>query len=302
MLITLVLVVILGFLLLHVTPGDPASVAAGPDADHAAIEAARTALGLDRPIMTQFFDYAGGLLQGDLGTSFVEKRPVLDMIGDRVAVTASLVLLALVISLLISIPVGVCAAVWRGTIFDRVSIVLSSLGVALPDFFVGVVLVLVFALNFGWFDATGYVPFAEDPAAWLGHLILPATALGIAVSAELTRHVRASLSDVLELDYVRTARSKGLGSGAVVLKHAFRNAVLPVVTVFGNQVARLLGGTVIIEQIFNLPGMGQMLVHAIFNRDLPLILGMGIFTALIILVVNALIDMSYGWFNPQVRS
>jgi peptide/nickel transport system permease protein len=177
----------------------------------------------------------------------------------------------------------------------------SSLGVALPDFFVGLLLVLVFALQLGWFDATGYVPLGEDPLGWLSHLLLPATALGIAVSAELTRHVRASVSDVLELDYVRTARAKGLSSASVVLKHAFRNAVLPVITVFGNQIARLVGGTVIIEQVFNLPGFGQMLVQGIFSRDLPLVLGMGLFTAMIVLVVNALIDLSYGWFNPQVR-
>lgn len=300
--ITLILVIVISFLLLHIAPGDPASVAAGPDADAATIEAARQALGLDQPLPVQFWDYVSRLLQFDLGDSFVERRPVLGMIGDRVSVTASLVVLSLVISLLISLPVGICAAVRRGTMFDRLSVLVSSLGVALPDFFVGLVLVLVFVLQFGWFDATGYVPLTENPWEWLRHLLLPATALGIAVAAELTRHVRASVSDVLELDYVRTARAKGLGSLSVVLKHAFRNAVLPVITVFGNQVARLLGGTVIIEQIFNLPGLGQMLVQSIFNRDLPLVLGMGVFIAFVVLVVNALIDMSYGWFNPQVRS
>jgi peptide/nickel transport system permease protein len=300
--ITLVMVSVITFGLLHLTPGDPAQVAAGPDADQAMIEATRQRLGLNAPLLEQFWHWISGLAVGDFGSSYVQSRPVLDMIAERAPVTAGLVLLSLVVSLLISLPLGMLAAVRRDTIIDRLAVLWASTGIALPDFFVGLLLVLVFALAIPVFPATGYVPLTEDPAAWLVHLLLPALTLGTAVAAELTRHIRASLSDVLELDYVRTARSKGLGGWSVVVKHALRNAALPVTTVFGNQVARLLGGTVIVEQVFNLPGIGQLVVQSIFTRDLPVILGMGVFIALVVLIVNVLVDMSYGWLNPKVRA
>lgn len=302
LLVTLLLVTIISFLLLHLTPGDPAQVAAGQDADPAAVEATRVALGLDRPLLTQFSDFAGGIVRGDFGTSFVERRPVLSIIGERLPVSASLVVMSLLFAVLISAPLGVFTAIRRGSIGDRIGVLLSSLGVALPDFFLGLVLILFLSFKLGIFDATGYIDLTEDPLGWLYHLVLPALTLGMAVAAELTRHIRASVSDVLELDYVRTARSKGLGNIAVIVKHASRNAALPVVTVFGNQVARLLGGTVIVEQVFNLPGIGQLIVQAVFNRDLPLILGIGLFIAFVVLAVNTLIDLSYSWLNPQVRT
>jgi len=301
-LVTLLLVSVITFGLLHLTPGDPARVAAGADADQATVEAARARLGLNAPLLEQFWHWISHLFVGDLGNSYVQSRPVLDMIIERAPVTASLVVLSLAASLLISLPLGIVAAVHRDTAIDRVSVLGASMGIALPDFFVGLLLVLAFALAVPVFPATGYVPLTENPALWFGHLVLPALALGTAVAAELTRHIRASLSDVLELDYVRTARSKGLGGWSVIVKHALRNAALPVTTVFGNQVARLLGGTVIIEQIFNLPGIGQLVVQSIFTRDLPVILGIGIFIAAIVLIVNLLVDMSYGWLNPKVRA
>lgn len=300
--VTLVLVSMITFGLLHLTPGDPAQVAAGPDADSATIEATRERLGLDESVPRQFGDWMGGLASGDLGTSYVQQRPVLDMILDRVGVTASLVLVSLVVALLIALPLGVLAATRRDSLADRASVVWASTGIALPDFFVGLLLVLVFALTFGIFPATGYVDLRADPGAWLVHLILPAVTLGTTVAAELTRHIRASLSDVLQLDYIRTARAKGVGARSVVVKHGLRNAALPVMTVFGNQVARLVGGTVIVEQVFNLPGVGQLLVQSIFQRDLPVILGLGIFLAVVVLVVNLLVDLSYGWLNPKVRA
>ncbi|WP_229052537.1 ABC transporter permease [Aeromicrobium sp. Leaf350] len=302
LLITLVLVTVIGFLLIHITPGDPAVAAAGPDADQATIAATRTELGLDRPLIVQFWEYMTGLVRLDFGTSFDGGRPVLDAITDRLPATLSLVVASLLVALLISIPLGVGTAVHRGTIWDRIGVLLASLGVALPDFFVGLVLVLVLALQLGMFDATGYVPLFDDPIQWAYLLVLPALTLGTTVAAELTRHIRASVSDVLELDYVRTARAKGLGSTRVILKHASRNAAMPVVTVFGNQIARLLGGTVIVEQIFSIPGIGQLLVQSVFTRDIPMVLGIGIFIAMIVLLVNVLIDLSYGWLNPKVRA
>ncbi len=300
--VTLVLVSLITFGLLHLTPGDPAQVAAGPDADEAAVDAARQRLGLDRSLVVQYASWAGNLLRGDLGTSFVQNRAVLDMILERLPVTLSLVGLSLVVSLLIALPLGVLAATRRDTILDRGAVLWASTGIALPDFFLGLLLVLAFAIHLGWFPATGFVPLGENPGLWLTHLVLPAVTLGTTVAAELTRHIRASLSDVLELDYVRTARAKGIGGSRVVLKHAMRNAALPVMTVFGIQLARLLGGTVIVEQIFNLPGIGQLIVASIFQRDLPVILGMGVFIASMVLVVNLLVDISYGWLNPKVRT
>lgn len=300
--ITLVLVSIITFGLLHLTPGDPAQVAAGPDADQAAVEAARERLGLDRSPVLQYVSWAGNLLRGDLGTSFVQNRDVLDMILERLPVTLGLVGLSLLVSLLIAFPLGILAATRRDTILDRVSVLWASTGIALPDFFLGLLLVLAFAIHLDWFPATGFVPLTENPALWFMHLVLPAVTLGTTVAAELTRHIRASLSDVLELDYVRTARAKGIGSPRVVVKHAMRNAALPVMTVFGIQLARLLGGTVIVEQIFNLPGIGQLVVASIFQRDLPVILGAGVFIATMVLLVNVLVDISYGWLNPKVRT
>ncbi len=300
-LLTLLLVLAISFLLLHVTPGDPARVAAGPDADEATVEAARERLGLNKSVFSQFGLWITNVFRGDFGMSYVQNRAVLDVIVDRLPVTASLVLLSLVFALIISIPLGILAAVRRGRLSDRIAVVGSSLGIAIPDFFLGLLLALGLAVALPIFPATGYVPLATDPVGWFQHLVLPALTLGTAVAAELTRHVRASLSDVLELDYVRTAKAKGMGSRSVIFKHAFRNAAMPVTTVFGLQVARLLGGTVIVEQIFNLPGIGQQLIQSILERDIPIVLGIGLFSALIILMVNLLVDLSYGWLSPKVR-
>ena len=299
--LTLLLVLTISFLLLHVTPGDPATVAAGPDADEATVEAARERLGLNNSIFSQFTLWITNVFQGDFGLSYVQNRSVLDVILERIPVTASLVFLSLIFALIISIPLGILAAVRRGRLSDRIAVVGSSLGIAIPDFFLGLLLALGLAVALPVFPATGYIPLGTDPVGWFQHLVLPSLTLGTAVAAELTRHVRASLSDVLELDYVRTAKAKGMGSRSVILKHAFRNAAMPVTTVFGLQVARLLGSTVIVEKIFNLPGIGQQLIQSILERDIPVILGIGLFSALIILIVNLLVDLSYGWLSPKVR-
>ena len=300
--ITLVIVIAITFLLLHLTPGDPARVAAGPDADEATVQAARERLGLNRPIYTQFFLWSGNLLQGDLGRSYVQGREVWDILIDRLPVTGSLILVSLVFAILIAVPLGIIAATRRGRIADRFSVVLSSLGIAIPDFFLGLLLVLTLAVTLPVFPATGYVEFTSDPIGWYQHLILPAITLGTGVAAELTRHIRASLGDVLDLDYVRTATAKGVGRRSVIFKHAFRNASMPVVTVMGVQIARLLGSTVVVETVFNLPGIGQQVIKSILERDLPVILGIGIFSAFIILIVNLLVDLSYGWLSPKVRT
>lgn len=298
----LVIVALLTFVMLELTPGDPAAVVAGADATPEAIEAARESLGLNDPLHERFLDYIGSVAAGDLGTSYTSGQPVLGTIIERLGVSLSLTLGALLIGLIIAVPAGVFAAVRSGSWMDRFTIFNTSLGTSSPEFFVGLILILVFSLSFGWFPATGYVPFGEDPVGWLVCLILPSLTLGVGVAAELTRHIRASMRDVLERDYVQTARAKGLSTLSVIGKHGLKNAALPVVTVLGLQVRRLLGGTVVVEQIFAMNGIGTLAIRAVFLRDLPTLLGVALVTAVIVLLVNLVVDLSYGYLDPKVRA
>jgi peptide/nickel transport system permease protein len=298
----LVIVALLTFVMLELTPGDPASVVAGAEASPEAVEAAREQLGLNAPLHERFTDYIGSVAVGDLGESYTSGNPVLGTILDRLPVSLSLTLGSLLIGLLIAVPAGIFAAVKSGTWMDRVTIFNTSLGISSPEFFVGLLLILLFSLTLGWFPATGYVPFGEDPAQWALRLVLPSLTLGIGVAAELTRHVRGSMREVLQRDYIQTARAKGLSGASVIGKHALKNASLPVVTVLGLQVRRLLAGTVIVEQIFAMNGIGTLAVRAVFLRDLPTLLGVALVTAVIVLVVNLLVDLSYGYLDPKVRT
>ena len=298
----LAIVALLTFLMLELTPGDPAVVVAGADASPEAIDAARESLGLDQPLPQRFADYVGNVVTGDLGESFTSGVPVLETIASRLPVSLSLTLGALLIGLAIAIPAGIFAAVKSGSWLDRFTIFNTSVGMASPEFFVGLLLILVFSLTLGWFPATGYVPFADDPVEWANRLVLPALTLGVGVAAEVTRHVRASMRDVLQRDYIQTARAKGLSTASVIGKHGLKNAALPVVTVLGLQVRRLLAGTVIVEQIFAMNGIGTLAVRAVFHRDLPMLLGIALVTAVIVLVVNLLVDLSYGYLDPKVRA
>jgi peptide/nickel transport system permease protein len=298
----LVLVGLITFLMIHLTPGDPASVVAGENASLQAIEEARERLGLNQPLPVQFWHWLVAAVHGDLGTSFTSGRPVTDVILERLPITLSLTAGATLIGLVISIPLGMFAAVQRDSWLDRLTVFTTSLGIAAPEFFIGLLLVLLFALELGWLPATGYIPFFDDPLEWATRLILPCLALGLGVAAELTRQVRGAMRDVLSRDYIQTARAKGLSSVAVIFKHGLKNAAIPVVTVLGLQVRRLLGGTVIIEQIFNINGVGSLAVRAVFLRDLPVLLGIALITAIVVLIVNLLVDMSYGYFDPKVRA
>ncbi len=298
----LVLVGLITFLLIHITPGDPASVVAGDNASLEAIEAARHRLGLDRPFLVQFWTWLVAVLHGDLGTSFTSGKPVTILILERLPTTLSLTAGAILVGLLISIPLGVLAATRRGSWIDRVTIFGTSLGIAAPEFFIGLLLVLVIALEFGWLPATGYVPFAEDPVEYFRRLTLPSITLGLGVAAEMARQVRGAMIDVLSRDYIQTARAKGLSTWSIIIKHGLKNAAIPVVTVLGLQVRRLLGGTVIVEQIFAMNGVGQLAVRAVFLRDLPVLLGVALTTAIVVLLINLLVDMSYGYFDPKVRA
>lgn len=298
----LVLVSLVVFLMLHVTPGDPArEVAGGMEATQEQVDAARERLGLDEPIVTQYASWVGGMLTGDLGTSFLNSQSVTSAIWSRLPITLSLTVGAMFVALVIAVPAGILAALRHGGWVDRTVMIFTASGIAMPSFFIGLLLVLFLALNNNWFPATGYVGFSDDPMLWLKHITLPATTLGIAVSAELARYLRASLRDVLDQDYVRTARAKGMPTYKVVGKHALKNAAIPVVTVMGLQVRFLLGGTIVVEQVFGLQGLGALAVKAVFDRDFPIIQGIAMTTVVIVLLVNLLVDMSYAYLNPRVR-
>ncbi len=298
----LVMVGLITFLLIHITPGDPAAVVAGENASAEAIEDARRRLGLDQPFPVQFWHWLVQVLHGDLGTSFTSGKPVTELIFDRLPITLSLTTGATLIGLLIAIPLGVFAATQRGSWLDRITILGTSLGIAAPEFFIGLILVLVVALQMGLLPATGYVPFSEDPVEWVLRLTLPSITLGLGVAAELARQVRGAMIEVLSRDYIQTARAKGLSSMSIIVKHGLKNAAIPVVTVLGLQVRRLLGGTVIVEQIFAMNGVGSLAVRAVFLRDLPVLLGVALTTAIVVLLVNLVVDMSYGYFDPKVRA
>lgn len=302
--LTIPIVVLASFLvfgLILLVPGDPAITLAGDNATEEQIAVIRDRLGLDDPIMVQYGRWAGDAVTGDLGESLYSGRSVTMSIGERLPVTVSLAGLAMVIALLIAVPAGVVAAIRRGSAIDSAATVGASLGLAMPNFWLGAVLALIFALRLGWLPATGYVPFEESPIDWLRHLILPAVTLGAAAAAETTRQLRSALSDVLAQDYIRTARASGLRSRIVVLKHGMKNAAMPVITVMGFQVAFLLGGSVIVEQLFALPGLGGLAIRAVLDRDLPVIQGVVLFTTILVVMINLAVDLLYGWLNPKVR-
>jgi peptide/nickel transport system permease protein len=292
--------VVFGLILL--IPGDPAITIAGPDATPEQIETIREGLGLNRPFLIQYVDWLGSALQGDLGTSLFTSRAVTTSIMESLPVTLTLTVTAIVISLLISVPLAIVSATRRGGWIDRVATVTSSIGIALPSFWLGLMLVLLFSITLGWLPATGYVPLAQDPAAWLRHILLPALTLGVAAAAESTRQLRGSIIEVLQQDYVRTARAKGMRTRKVIGKHVLKNASVPLVTVIGLQVTLLLGGAIVVEQVFGVPGLGQVAISAVTTRDLPVIQGVVLVAVLVAMLSNLLVDLTYGYLNPKVRA
>jgi len=297
----LVLVTFVAFGLVLLIPGDPAVTIAGPDATVEQVAAVRDRLGLDRPTVVQYWDWVTAAVAGDLGTSLFTSRPVATSIGDGLPVTIALAATALVFSLLIAVPTAIVSALRRGTWIDRIAGIGSSLGIAMPSFWLGLVFVLIFSLALGWLPATGYVPLTEDPAGWLSHLLLPALTLGIAGAAESARQLRGSIIGVLQQDYVRTAWAKGLRGRMVIGKHVLKNASVPLVTVLGLQITALLGGAVLVEQVFGVPGLGQVAINAVTTRDIPVIQGIVLVAVLVAVVSNLLVDLAYGYLNPKVR-
>lgn len=301
-LVPLLLVVsLVVFSLVLLIPGDPAYMLAGEDASPETVAKIREELGLDQPVLVRYGQWLWALLQGDLGTSLFSEQPVADVILQRLPVTLSLALTAIFIALAVSIPAGIVAGIRPGKLADRVVTVGSSVGLAIPNFWLGLMLALLLAIRNPWFPATGYVPLSESLFGWWSHIALPAFTLGLAAAAILTRQLRGAMVDVMQQDFIRTARSKGLLSWKVVVKHGFKNAAIPMVTILGVQANALLGGTIIVEQVFGMTGIGQLAVASVFTRDLPMIQGVVIMSVFVAVLVNLLVDVSYGYFNPKVR-
>lgn len=283
-------------------PGDPAVTIAGENASPETIASIRDRLGYDRPFVEQYVDWVTGALRGDLGDSLFLPRSVSSMLVDRLPITASLTLGALVVAVLLGAPLGIAAGLKRGSLTDRLATGFVSFGVSIPSYWLAMLLILLLSIRFKIFPVIGYVSFGESPWTWARHLVLPSIALGAAAASELARQLRSALADVMQQDYIRTARAKGIRGKAVVVRHAAKNAVGPAVTVLGLQVALLLGGAVVVEQVFAIPGLGQLAVTAVVNRDIPLIQGIVVLSTLIVVVTNLLVDLLQVWLNPKLRS
>ena len=298
----LIIITFAVYALVLLIPGDPArTLAGGIKASPAAIEQIRHQLHLDQPLLAQYWRWLTHAVRGDLGTSLFQHQSVASGIVQRLPLTLSLALGGFVVSILLGLPLGILAGTRPGSVTDRAATVGSSLGIAMPDFWVAIILVVVFAVKARILPDIGYVGLGTDPWQWFRHLLLPWIALGLAGAATLARQVRGALIDALDQDYVRTARAMGVPERQVVGKLALKNALTPAMTVLGIQFAYLLGGTVIIEQIFSIPGLGAYILQAIDSKDLPVIQGTVLLIAVIFVVVNLLVDLAYGVVNPKVR-
>lgn len=297
----LLLVSALSFAIVWIVPGDVAAEMAGPTATAEELARLRERLGLDKPWLEQVTGWYLALAQGDLGESILLRQGVAEAILSRLPVTLALTGLALVIALAAGVALGVLAAIRAGRVADRAAMATALVGFSLPDFWLGLVLVYVFAVQLGWLPSGGFVPFGEDPLGWLRSLILPASALALTQIGLFARMTRAAMLEVLRQDYVRTARAKGMPGRIVIFKHALANALIPVVTVAGISAGVLLGGAVVIEQVFSLPGVGRLIVGAIQRRDYPVIQGGLLLTVTIFVMVNLVVDLLYAAIDPRIR-
>jgi peptide/nickel transport system permease protein len=297
------LVSMIAFSIILLLPGDPALAILGPERarDTVAYQAIRTELGLDRSIPVQYISWVSKMLVGDFGNSAHYQQPVTKLVGASIAPTVQLALMSMIIALVIAIPVGIISAVKPGSWLDIIGTTIALSGVAIPNFLLGILLILLFALVLRWFPAGGYVPFTQNPGESLRLMLLPAFALGTGLAAVLMRQIRSAMLEVMTQDYVTTARSKGLSTRHVVIRHAVMNALIPVITVVGVQVGRLMGGTVVIETIFSVPGMGKLAVAAIFFRDFPVVQAVVLLMGTAILFSNLITDLLYGVLDPRVR-
>lgn len=300
LLLTLFLISLVTFVVVQVVPGDPAQIILGTEAPPEALADLRAQLGLDRPLPLQYLSWLTGVLRGDLGVSLRHGRPVVTLIAERLPVTLSLAILSLAPAVLLAVPLGILAATHQHSALDYGVLLLAQAGLALPSFWIGILLILLFALSWRWLPSGGYVPWGESPLEALRSLAMPILALGLPVAGVLARLVRASMLEELSRDHIRTARAKGLSETQIIVRHVLRNALIPTVTLLGLQLGFLLGGSIVIEQVFALPGVGRLVLFAINNRDLPLIQGLVLFIAALVVTINFLVDMAYTWLDPRI--
>jgi peptide/nickel transport system permease protein len=289
------------FSLLYIAPGDPAAVIAGDQASPADVEKIRLSLGLDRPYLVRFGEWFFRVLQGDLGTSIFTSLPVTQLIAQRIEPTVSLMLLTLILAVSIAVPLGVLAAWKAGTWIDRAVVTFAVFGFSVPVFVVGYLLAYVFALQLDWVPVQGYTPLSQGVWPWFRNLILPAITLGFVYIALIARITRASMLDVLQQDYIRTARSKGVAQNSILFVHALKNAAVPIITIIGIGVALLIGGAVVTESVFAIPGLGRLTLDAILRRDYPVIQGVVLIFSFVYVLVNLIIDLIYTLVDPRIR-
>jgi len=294
-------VVTIVFFIIHLIPGDPVSVMLGPDATTSQIEETRKAMGLDRPLYEQLLLFYTRILKGDLGRSYFLDRPVTTALWERAEPTIVLTLTSLFVAVVIGVPSGIVAAAYPGSAWDRILMMGALLGVCIPGFWLSLNFIYLFAVRLGWLPAAGYASLFDDPWAALRYMVMPAVSLGFSQSALIARISRSCMLEVLQQDYVRTARAKGLSQGVVVYVHAFRNALVPVVAVIGITLAILIGGAVVVEIVFNIPGLGRLIISAILRRDYPVVQGVVLVTAAAYVLINLAVDMVYAFIDPRIR-
>jgi len=289
------------FALIHFVPGDPVRIALGTRFDPEIYATLRERAGLNEPILIQYWNWLFAAIRGDLGVSFRSGQPVTAIVLQRLPATITLAGAALAIALLVSLPLGILSALRSGSRLDYVATTASQIGVSVPDFWAGIMYILLFSLTLSWLPPSGYSPFSQDPLGWLSHLLLPAMTVGLISGSILFRFVRSAVLEALNQDYVRTARAKGLSQLAVVRDHVLPNAWIPIVTVVGLQLGFLLGGVVVVELIFAWPGLGRLALLAVEDRDFTVLQGTVLYIAFIFLIINLLVDIIYGWLDPRIR-
>jgi peptide/nickel transport system permease protein len=289
------------FFVFRIIPGDMAIMRLGQNADPASITAMRKLLGLDRPLVVQYVEWLGNAAHGDLGTSYINEQSVTSLVLQTFPATLELAILGMLLGLVLSVPMGILAALRRGTWLDHVTRVLALIGFCMPRYWLAVLLISLLAVQVGWLPPAGYADLSADPADNLRHAALPVLSLGLTIAAVQMRFLRSSLLDVLSQDYVRTARAKGLSPGTVALRHALKNALIPFVTIVGLEMGSLLGGLVVVEQIFSWPGIGWLMINSITQRDYAVVQGAVLFVAAGVVVINLVVDVLYGYLDPRIR-
>ncbi len=289
------------FMIVHLVPGDPVRIMLGLQADQAKVEEIRHLMGFDRPLIVQYFEWLKNALQGDLGESYITGQKVSEAVSQRLPATMSLAFTALLIGVVIAVPAGVISALKSGSKWDYFAMVFSQVGVSIPDFWLGIMFILIFSLYLGWLPPSGYTKPSEDFVDWLRHLILPATTIGLISASIMTRFIRSAVLEMIAKNHVRTARAKGLPQSRVTFRHILLNASIPIVTIIGLQLASLLGGVIIVEIIFAWPGLGRLALDAVTRRDYPMVQGAVLMVALAFAIVNLIVDLLYAYLDPRVK-